>query len=81
MDRQYLREALGDEEAERAISGSIETGDRIYVDEKSGETAALRPTDRFWSGSQGKSGIIDAGRQLIAKVSSLRMVYVLCEKY
>jgi len=73
--KQYLEEAMGEEEADSASSGGIAAGEKInrITLEEEARASTLRghgtAEERFWHRQQGINETIQVGRELIAKAA------------
>ena len=72
--RQYMRESVGKEQAEKAATGGIAAGEKIStstLDGQSGQSALNghgTPEERFWLRQHGQAETIAVGKEYIAKV-------------
>jgi len=76
-NRQYIQEAKGYDEAEKAATGGIGQGEKIsrstLEDEARESTLSGHgtPAERFWQRQRGQDDTIAMGKQYIAKVCLL----------
>lgn len=79
-EREYIKESMGAEEAEKAASGGIAQREKISrstLEKQAGESTIpghSTPEERFWQRQQGQGEAIATGRGYISKVNAFQSI-------